>query len=461
MFQFLQNLKSGLKLAVFRKVRAEDFSISLDQAVYLIFFELALVCARDYITTPAASEFNIYALSDFALYLCLFLLAGYAIARFIGRPSALLDLIVITASALPIVYLLEVVLKKTLPFAGDDLVLQQTYLYGSWAIFIWYLFVLLLCVKTAVQHTWLKTMALWIFLGVIAVVPQFYLIPAVFWWDTSGDELEEVVQPVINVEQVFYAQAAMLERAEQRLLPQRPGVADLYFVGFGGYAFQDVFMKEVNFTKNLFDRRFDTEGRSVALINNVKTTETDPIASAHNLNHVLKHVGSVMDKEEDVLFLFLTSHGGRKEGVSVSFWPLSLNELPPAKLKTMLDESGIKWRVVVVSACYSGVYLSALKDEHTLIMTAASAERNSFGCSNENDFTYFGNALFNKELQHTFSFTQAFREAAKHIAERELKEALEPSQPQMVSTPAVEEKLQELEARLAAQVSAGEVTHGP
>ncbi len=452
MFRFLKNLKSGLKLALFRKVRAEDFSISLDQAVYLIFFELAGTFLVDYFTTSAQAEFSFYALPDFALYLCLFLLGGYAIARFVGRPSALLELTVIAESALPVFYLLTVLIVKTLPYVENESIRQKIQLYEPWVIIAWSLLVLLICVKVVTQRPWFKTLALWCILLIIAIAPQFYLTPGNFWVEVpSDDEPQEEVRPAIDVEKVFYAQPAMLEKLEQGVLSQRPGITDLYFVGFGSYASQDVFMKETNFTKNLFDRRFDTQGRSVALINNAQTVEKNPVASVSNLRHVLKHLGSVMDKDEDILFLFLTSHGGRKEGVSVNFWPLSLDDLPPAKLKTILDESGIKWRVVVISACYSGIYVNPLRDEHTLIMTAASADRTSFGCGNENDFTYFGNALFNEELQHTFSFAEAFRGAARHIEEREMKEKLKPSQPQMVSTSAIEEKLNTLEDRLAAQ----------
>ena len=65
----------------------------------------------------------------------------------------------------------------------------------------------------------------------------------------------------------------------------------------------------------------------------------------------------------------------------------------------MLDDAGIRNRVIVVSSCYSGTFVDALRDDDTLVMTASAKDRNSFGCSNEADFTYFGKAYFDEALR--------------------------------------------------------------
>jgi len=87
--------------------------------------------------------------------------------------------------------------------------------------------------------------------------------------------------------------------------------------------------------------------------------------------------------------------------------------------------------VVVVSACYSGSFVDALKDDGTLAIAASAADRNSFGCSNDADFTYFGKAYFDEALRHTYSFSEAFDIAKTAIAERERKESLRSSDPRM------------------------------
>ncbi len=262
-------------------------------------------------------------------------------------------------------------------------------------------------------------------------------------------EAEIPPPPRLNAEHIFYAQPELVDRAVAGLSPERSGVTDLYLVAFAGYARQNVFRYEAEKVTALFDARFDTKGRSVALINNAETADRTPIASATNLKNVLAGVAARMNRDEDVLFLFLTSHGSPQSFV-VEFSPLWLNSISPADLDQMLDEAGIKWRVVVVSACYSGGFMDPLKDDNSLIITAARADRTSFGCSNENEYTYFGDAYFNQELRRQSSFIAAFDSAAATIAKRERAEDLPSSEPQIYVGSAIRAKLAEFERRLSA-----------
>jgi hypothetical protein len=232
-------------------------------------------------------------------------------------------------------------------------------------------------------------------------------------------------------EDVFYLQPRILERELARLRPGRRGVIDLYFIGVAAYAGQDVFMKEVRSVAKLFDDRFDTRGRSLALINNPATVRASPIATATSLDLALKRVAEVMDRDEDILFLFITSHGSKDHQATFDFWPMHLDPIDPARLRKMLDRSGIKRRVVVVSACYSGTFVDALRDDWTLAIAASAGDKKSFGCSNEADFTYFGKAYFDEALRHTYSFSEGFEIAAPVIAERERKASFDGSDPKM------------------------------
>jgi hypothetical protein len=108
----------------------------------------------------------------------------------------------------------------------------------------------------------------------------------------------------------------------------------------------------------------------------------------------------------------------------------------------MLDTSGIRWRIVVVSACYSGGFIDALKNDRTLVITASDASHASFGCGSESDFTYFGKAYFDQALRKQHSFIAAFEDARRIIAERELGEGRTPSNPQMYVGSAIRGKLQ-------------------
>jgi hypothetical protein len=130
--------------------------------------------------------------------------------------------------------------------------------------------------------------------------------------------------------------------------------------------------------------------------------------------------------------------------------PLRLYNIDPTTLKALLDEAGIENRVLIISACYSGTFIAPLRNPDTLIMTASTADRPSFGCGSESDFTYFGDAIFNHALRQTFSFEDGFALALPRIRQREETEGFEPSQPQIAAGEQIRGVLAGVEKRLAA-----------
>lgn len=252
-------------------------------------------------------------------------------------------------------------------------------------------------------------------------------------------------------------QPRLLAQTMGAVAPERPGVADLYLVTLAGDGRSGVFRREVASVTQLFADRFGSAGRSVMLVNSPRTVGTVPLATPENLRQVLADLGALMDRREDVLFLFLTSHGSPDE-----FWidagPVAADPLSSDDLRDILDDSGIKWRVLVISACYSGSFIDELRDDHTLVITAARSDRSSFGCSSERDWTYFGEAYFDQALRREWSFIAAFEEAAKTIAAREKAEHLKASLPQIDIGRDIAVKLAELERTVRAAIEAGEPT---
>ena len=265
----------------------------------------------------------------------------------------------------------------------------------------------------------------------------------------SKDELAESGYSGRFGEDNLYNQRYLLERELAAVQPGQRGVVDVYFVGMAGFGHQNVFMKEVNAVSQLFQERFGTAGKTIRLINNRKNLGAAPLASVTSLRAALNRVGEVMNRDEDVLFLFLTSHGSKDHQFSLDLWPIRFHELDPPKLRALLDESGIKNRVVVVSACYSGGFVESLKSEDTLVITASAPEKNSFGCGNDADWTYFGKAYFDEALRQTYSFVEAFELANPVIAAREVKEDYTPSDPRLALGAALKPKLVRLERQLA------------
>ncbi len=192
-----------------------------------------------------------------------------------------------------------------------------------------------------------------------------------------------------------------------------------------------MFRNEVEYAAKLFAERLGAGPRVLSLLNNPQTVEATPLASRTNLALALKAFGRRMNLDEDVLLLFMTTHGYEDHRLHVALDPLPLNPIAPEDLREMLDDAGIRWRILIVSACYSGGFLPALADEHTLVITAARADRTSFGCGVDSDFTYFGRALLIEALNETLDWEQAFALAQAKVTARESAEDLEASEPQI------------------------------
>ncbi|MGP5175339.1 C13 family peptidase [Psychrobacter immobilis] len=238
------------------------------------------------------------------------------------------------------------------------------------------------------------------------------------------------VEPVL-AEAALYEQPRLLQQALNSIDPSTSGKTDWYFMGVAGFSGQDVFRSEINKVRELFDVRFGTSGHSLSLINNTYSWLDEPIATKTSILRGLKKIGQQMNADEDVLFLTLSSHGNENI-IQLANPPLAMENLDAAWLREALDASGIRWRVIVVSACYSGSFIDELASPTTVVITASAADKASFGCTNTAEMTYFGQAFFAESLRSNTSFESAFKDARLRVNERESAMGFEPSEPQMV-----------------------------
>jgi hypothetical protein len=446
-----RNILAGLRITAMRQVDLAVFRSSADHLVVLVALNLVLLLAVSGAPRELWAYWVLYHVSTSLWWITLLLFAGYLVARFEGERITALALPVVLLCIYPVFFGFSALWK--LADAFKLLQGRAGFRLGLWyAYYGWLALAGLFALRTVVGR-WSRRLPVYaVLLLSLFSVPTWYLSNH-GWGEEDPEEDQEQTHerlPSPAREEVLQIQPQLLRRELAALKPQRPGVVDLYFVGFGGYATQDVFMKEVESIRKLFDDRFDTGGRSLALINNPKTMKQLPFATASNLEAALRRIGRVMNPEEDMLFLYLTSHGSASQGLSVTFWPLELQQIEPQRLRQMIDRAGIKWRVIVISACYSGGFIDALKNDHTLIATAAAADRTSFGCGNGYDFTYFGKAYFDEALRQSYSFVDAFDLAKGVIASREEAEKKTPSHPQIFVGSAVRGKLERLQRRLSA-----------
>ncbi|MCB1657813.1 MAG: peptidase C13 family protein [Pseudomonadales bacterium] len=291
----------------------------------------------------------------------------------------------------------------------------------------------------------------------VRIINMLLAVAVFFAWVTlfSDQRLWYAVQTVdapksynITQESAFYVQPLLLNRALAQLQQGEDGITDWYFLGVGGAAYQSVFRREVESVQSLFDNRFSASGYSMVLINDDDTTLSQPIATRTSISKAIETIAERMNKDEDVLFLFMTSHGSADGVFELSHEPLQLEGITPEWLKDELEHAGIKWRVVVVSACYSGAFVPVLQNAQSLIITASAANKTSFGCTDDADFTYFGRAFFDEALRQEHSLVKAFEAAKQTISEREKEEGFAPSEPQMSIGAEIEQALPQLEEGL-------------
>jgi hypothetical protein len=228
---------------------------------------------------------------------------------------------------------------------------------------------------------------------------------------------------------VELAQPALLEAQFSELAPRLSGQTNIYALGLAGWSDQSVFVKELDGGLASLAKDLPIEGHVVRLINNPDTVETAPIASRQNFAAAIHAIARVMDRDKDVLLLFMTSHGS-PDGVALRLSGELYSELSPDDVSAIFAREGIKNRIVIVSACFAGVFLKPLADDTSIVLTAADEEHTSFGCADDRDWTYFGDAFFNQSLTPGENLEQAFDQAKTLIGQWETRDGLTPSNPQ-------------------------------
>ncbi|MBX3666285.1 MAG: hypothetical protein KF834_11420 [Burkholderiales bacterium] len=443
------SLRAGARLASLRPVTPSSFTPSAEVFALLAGLNLVLLFVLGVASIGIDGEFNAYELPRALLFVPATLLFALLAARAGGRASLLQVAVALVSAGLLMSLLLGAagVLFLHLPrrLAGGN--------WWPWLFYggvLWWTLVVMLTVARLVHAGPGRDLLLAVAGCLLLVAPMLWY-PQNYLWMPAYDRAAAAERAPPFDERRFYTQQDLLRRSLAAVEEGRPGVADLYLLAAGLYAREDVFMKEVLQIADLFRKRFDAGGRSVVLLNNPKTLDTHPVASLTSVAAALKRIGERMNREEDVLVMYLSSHGSESHRLAVDFWPLQLAAIDPSALKKALDDSGIQWRVIVVSACYSGGFIAPLQDEHTMLITASAATRQSFGCGSASDATYLAQALFNEELRKSWSFETAFGHARKSIAERERAQGYEPSEPQFFAGAAIRGKLAEIEKRLAAQ----------
>ena len=407
-----------------RTPAADDLTIPPKLALLLPAVGVAIWLIVDRWQAGAGAEFVPYSILTWSWF-AVILLGSVWVASRLARPRVPYERILVLAAAfVPMYLLLEFVQEQWARWDWNFVISLAIAIHAAI-----YMAGVLRSLSGSRQARAASTLGVILCLAIVATYS--FEFGAGFWY-AYGDteESSDYWTARAQYEAIMYEQPDRIDAAVSAL--QRPDElpAAAFFVGFAGQGEQRVFAGEIALARKVIASKFDSAQRSVLLVNDRRDLETLPLASPTALRYALDGIAKRMRLDRDVLILALSSHGSRDGELSVSNSYLPLNDLSADDLASALRESGIKWKVVIVSACYAGKFIEPLRDDDTIVIAAAAADRTSFGCSDDRDLTYFGEAFYRDALPGSSDLKTAFKQAQEAIATREKAEDKEASNPQ-------------------------------
>lgn len=237
--------------------------------------------------------------------------------------------------------------------------------------------------------------------------------------------------PVIDSEALWTAQPSLVKQSVNAVEPLRSTGQDTFLVTIGAGGSQDLFGREARTARTVLGQAFGASQRSILLANDKASLNRIPLATNSNLDAALAGIASKMAGSSALVVLYLTSHGSRDAELTTNLPDYqSLPSIGATRLAQSLNRAGIRRRVIIVSACYAGSWIKPLASDDTIVIAAARADRTSFGCSDDRQLTYFGEAILTGKLKDGASLAVAFDSARRQVASWEGREAQLPSLPQ-------------------------------
>lgn len=413
-----RNLAAGLRLALLMPVSRTAFRITPAQLVLLAVVSATIDIDADWVRAAHEAQFSILGLHGELLALGLLVLTGAAIAVMRRDTSLLLAIPVVVLASFPAIQVATVI--PDLPRVGPAVSDAARRFLGE-AFSVWVAFVCVRAVYVCIDPQLPHRRAWALGGGLLLVAPIWFphwLGPLDPWW-REVDVLAAGAGPVNPAsEPALAAQQFLMDRALDALDDEQPGVTDLYFVGFAPDARRSGFARDAELATRTMDERWGTRGRSLLLVNSPTTIAERPYATITNLRETLLEIGDIIDPDDDIVMVYLTGDSNGDHALAAVNPPLELVPLSPAGLRQLFDAAGIRWRVVVVSTCYAGGWLDAMKDADTVVIASSAAGVRADGCDGGIGVTLFGEAFFGKGMRRSDDIRGAFDIARAQLAER-------------------------------------------
>ena len=154
----------------------------------------------------------------------------------------------------------------------------------------------------------------------------------------------------------------------------------------------------------------------------------DPSVEPARIDKVLHEIASLQPRPGERCLVFITSHGEHDEGV----WLAADHDfLRPDELARALSYGCARVpTVVVISACYSGIFAApAMRAPNRIILTAARGDRPSFGCQANRTYTVFDQCLLGT-LTRAETWRAVYKANSDCVRWHEKRLGVRPSQPQ-------------------------------
>jgi hypothetical protein len=409
---------------------ASDASVTICSAV-----SLALWIIVDRLQAGSAVEFDPFGIPALALVALLVLALAYVTARLSNPPQPIRCTLFIAVASLPLLIILSVLIDATVADRWRTL--------ASVTLGVYMLLYAVRSLRALSGTVPLQAVVAGaaVLAGYLWLGQLVYLQPTLWSSPDAGDD-EATTMSAEVAESLLFDQRSRLDEALEAVADSTHSTdsssggggsssrPSMFFVGFAGVASQKVFAEEIKLAAHVVGERFDTVSRQLLLINDHRDFDSYPLATVSGLRYALGELAKKMQPDRDILFLSLSSHGSSEPQLAVSNGVLPLEQVTGDNLASALRDSGIKWRVIVISACHAGAFIAPLKDPNTVLITAAAADRTSFGCSDDRDLTYFGEAFYRDALPRARSLQDAFALTRSAIATREHAERVTASDPQ-------------------------------
>lgn len=150
------------------------------------------------------------------------------------------------------------------------------------------------------------------------------------------------------------------------------------------------------------------------------------VANPTTAQQALAGIADITSRNTRGCLIYFTSHGSPAGIVFGPDTTLATGDMA----RLVRGWCGERPTVVVMSACYSGVFREGLSGPNRIVMTAASRVTSSFGCSADAKYPYFDGCIL-ESLPNSTDFINLAHTTRACVTRREAEEHLTPpSEPQ-------------------------------